>query len=107
MSIIHPRKIIRLSKDWIYRLFWYYLVPDRLSIQHSFKERIGYKCNFKQPQSYNEKIQWLKLNDRKPFYKLYCDKYEVKKIVGTLIGEEHIIPTIGRWKQFKDIDFSS
>ena len=105
MRFFHPKRILRLTKQGFHDLFWYYLVPDKLSIAHSFKERIGRPCDFKDPRSYNEKIQWLKLHDRKPFYKNLCDKYEVKQIVGDWIGQEYIIPTLGRWQRFENIDF--
>lgn len=63
------------------------------------------KLNIKNPQSYNEKLQWLKLNDRKMVYTTMVDKYEVKKYVKDIIGEEYIIPTIGIFDKFKDINF--
>lgn len=107
MKYIHPKRALRLTREGLYRLFWYYLVPDRLSIRHSFREKVGYECNLKDPQSYNEKIQWLKLHDRKPFYKDLCDKYKAKAIIGDVIGGEYIIPTLGRWDKFDDIDFTA
>lgn len=106
MKAIHPKRIIRKSKAALYSFFWYYLVPDSLSISHSFLKRLGYRCNLRTPRSFNEKIQWLKLHDRKPIYKSLCDKYAVKAIIGSVIGEEHIIPTLGHWSRFEEIDFT-
>ena len=68
---------------------------------------IGKKLNLKNPVCFNEKIQWLKLNDHNPSYTELVDKYEVKKFVKEIIGEQHIIKTIGVWDRFDDIDFSS
>ena len=107
MKYLHPKRYLRQTKDFFHRLFWYYLVPDRLSIKHVFKNKLGYDCNLKDPKSYNEKIQWLKLHDRKPEYKFLCDKYEVKRIIGDLIGQQYIIPTLGRWNRYEEIDFSA
>lgn len=59
------------------------------------------------PVTYNEKLQWLKLHDRKPIYISMVDKFEVKKYVAELIGEKYIIPTLGLWDTFDKIDFSS
>ena len=59
------------------------------------------------PQTYNEKLQWLKLYDRKPEYTQMVDKYEAKKYVAAIIGEEYIIPTLGVWDRFEDIDFDA
>lgn len=82
-------------------------LPDRLYLRFVFKGMVGYKLNLKEPRTFNEKIQWIKLHDRKPEYINMVDKYEVKKIVTELIGEKHIIPTIGVWDHFDEIDFNS
>lgn len=63
------------------------------------------KLNSDEPQTFNEKLQWLKLYDRKPEYTNMVDKYEVKKYIASVIGEEYIIPTLGVWDNFDDIDF--
>ncbi len=68
---------------------------------------IGKKLNLDQPQTFNEKLQWLKLHDRKPEYTSMVDKYEAKKYVAERIGEEYIIPTLGVWDNFEEIDFDS
>lgn len=82
-------------------------LPDSMYLRFVFKGMVGYKLNLKQPHTFNEKIQWLKLYDRKPEYVKMVDKYEVKKMVAKLIGEEHIIPTIGVWNSFDEINFES
>lgn len=63
------------------------------------------KLDLEKPQTYNEKLQWLKLNDRKNVYTKMVDKYEAKKYVASVIGEQYIIPTLGVWEKFKDINF--
>jgi hypothetical protein len=65
----------------------------------------GKRPNFKNPQTFNEKMQWLKLHDHNPLYHKIVDKYEVKKYVADIIGDEYIIPTLGVWDRFDDIDF--
>lgn len=106
MSFIHPKRIYRKTSSALKNCFWNYLVPDSLSIKHVFKERLGYKCDLENPKTFNEKIQWLKLHDRKELYHDLVDKFEVKRIVGNLIGNEYIIPTLGIWRKFDDIDFA-
>lgn len=81
-------------------------MPDRLSIRYIFKKKLGYKCDLEHPKSFNEKIQWLKLHDRKEIYHDLVDKDKVKHIVGDLIGDEYIVPTLGVWKRFDEIDFA-
>lgn len=58
------------------------------------------------PNRFNEKLQWLKLHCKKEEYTKLVDKYEVKNIVGSKIGKQYIIPTLGVWDNFEDIDFS-
>ena len=74
-------------------------------LEDQFKKYVGYELNLKNPTSFNEKLQWLKLFDRKPVYTTMVDKYDVKKYVSSIIGEEYIIPTIGIWNHFDEIDF--
>lgn len=80
-------------------------IPDSLYLKIVYKKRIGKKLNLKNPITFNEKLQWLKLHNRKPEYTIMVDKYEVKKYVANIIGEEYIIPTIGVWNHFDEIDF--
>ncbi len=79
---------------------------DQLYLKLKFLSAMGYWCNFKNPQTFCEKIQWLKLNNRKPEFTKMVDKVEVKKYVASIIGQEYIIPTLGVWNKFEDIDFS-
>ncbi len=90
----------------IYRLFPR-LLPDSLFLKCQYFMRIGKKLNLRNPKTFNEKLQWLKLHDRKPEYTTMVDKYEVKKYVAEKIGEQYIIPTLGVWDKFDDIDFNT
>jgi len=83
------------------------ILSDKQYIRYAFKARINKKLNLKNPKTFNEKLQWLKLYNRIPRYTTMVDKYAVKKYVANLIGEEHIIPTIGVWDRVEDIDFES
>lgn len=80
-------------------------IPDSLYLQIMFKKIMGQKLDLKHPTTFNQKLQWLKLHDHNPDYIKLVDKYEVKKIVKDKIGEQYIIPTIGVWDHFDDIDF--
>ena len=79
--------------------------PDRLFLKTIFPLKVGYKLNLNNPQTYNEKIQWLKLYDRNPKYTTMVDKAEAKKYVAGIIGEEYIIPTIAVYDSVEEIDF--
>ena len=81
------------------------LLPDSFFVKALFYFEIGYKLNLKQPKTYNEKIQWLKLYQRDPIMTKMVDKYDAKKYVADRIGEDYIIPTLGVWDSFDNIDF--
>ena len=84
-----------------------WLLSSKGYLKLKYKACIGKTLNLKNPQTYNEKLQWLKLYDRKDIYTTMVDKYEVKKYVADIIGEEYIIPTLGVWDKFDDIDFDA
>ena len=67
---------------------------------------MGYPLNLRNPQTFNEKLNWLKLYNRNPLYTTLVDKYTVKKWVADKIGEQHVVPTLGVWEKFDDIDFN-
>ena len=85
----------------------WFLFPDKPYLQILFYLRMGKRLDLKNPQSFNEKLQWLKLYDRKPEYTQMVDKYAVKDYVANIIGKEYIIPTLGVWDRPEDIDFDS
>lgn len=80
-------------------------ISDEKYLKRKYKMRIGRELNLDRPKTFNEKIQWLKLHDRNPEYTEMVDKYEVKKYVAEIIGEEYIIPTLGVYDKFDEIDF--
>lgn len=85
-------KLFRKLSDETYLKFVYFFV---------FKKRL----NLENPKSFSEKLQWIKLYDRNPYYMKLVDKYEAKIVAESQIGEEHIIKTYGVWDNFDDIDF--
>ena len=66
-----------------------------------------YPLNLDNPRTFSEKLQWLKLYDRRPEYVKMVDKYAAKEYVASIIGEEYIIPTLGVWNKPEDIDWDS
>ena len=101
LSVIkHPSLILlKLDKMNLIRL------SDKKFIEYRFLSEMGYKLNLKSPQTFNEKLQWLKLYDRNPEYTKMVDKYEVREYIKEKIGEEYLIPLIGVYDKFDDIDF--
>lgn len=82
-------------------------LDDKAYLKLMYKIHMGKSLNLDHPQTFNEKLQWLKIYDRNPLYTTLVDKYEVKKYVADKIGEQYIIPTLGVWNHFDDIDFDS
>ena len=83
------------------------VLPDELYLKVKFRQLMGKKLNLKNPQTFSEKLQWLKLYDRRPEYTTMVDKYAVKGYVAKIIGDEYIIPTLGVWDRPEDIDWDS
>lgn len=83
------------------------LIPDRIYLQIVYFRHFKKFIDFDNPKTFNEKIQWLKLNYIKEEYTNLVDKYRVKQYITKLIGEEYVIPTLGVWNNVDDIDFKS
>ena len=81
--------------------------PDKIAVEDSYFEAMGRRPDLKAPKRYSEKLQWQKLYDHNPLYHTLVDKAAVKPYVAALIGEEHIIPTLGVWERAEDIDWDS
>lgn len=83
------------------------LWPDLLYVKCYFRLLVGYWPNLNFPQSFNEKLNWLKFNNRKPLYTRMADKYEAKNIVREIIGEEYVVPCYGVWEKSSEINFDA
>lgn len=82
-------------------------LPDATYLKLLYRFKMGHRLDLKNPQTFTEKLQWLKLYNRKPEYTKMVDKYAVKEYVAKKIGEEYIIPTLGVWDKPEDIDWAS
>ena len=104
-------KIIRAFKDPLFALglILNQIAPliknDELFLKWKYYTVFHRFPNLKNPQTYNEKLQWLKLHDKHPEYTQMVDKAEAKKYLANIIGEEYIIPTLGVYNSFDEIDF--
>ena len=87
-SLKDPRKILKYLVYKTARIW-----PDEIFLKMLFPLRVGYKLDLDNPKTYNEKLQWLKLHNRKPIYTKMVDKVDAKEYVANIIGEEYIIPT--------------
>lgn len=80
-------------------------LSDELYLKLSYKGNTGRKLNLDDPQRYTEKLQWMKIYDHNPLYTTMVDKAAAKEWATEIIGAEHVIPTLGVWERFEDIDF--
>ena len=80
-------------------------IPDKFQIESYYRLEMGKKLDLKNPKTMNEKLQWLKLYNRKEEYKVLVDKIKVKETVKKEIGEKYVVPLLGVWDSFDEIDF--
>lgn len=104
------RKIKRYAKDPYYSIGWVMidkcprLMSDKFYLSVQWKRLEGYNLDWENPKTFREKLQWLKVYDRKPVYTTMADKYMAKKWVAERIGEQYIIPTLEVYDSVEDID---
>ncbi len=96
------RVLFRLARNG-----WLNWLPDETILKIMYKSRLHRKPDFVHPKTYNEKMQWLKLHDRKPIHTRMVDKIEAKGFIADVVGEQYTIPTLGVWDRAEDIDFDS
>lgn len=82
-------------------------LPDKLYLQIFYFSTTGKFINFKNPKGFNEKLQWLKVNDKRPEYTALVDKLAVREHIKNVLGEEYLFPLLGTWNSFEKIDFNA
>ncbi len=110
MAFINSIKKIVNNRPYREELFNTYIAnkfcDDETIIKKMFRLKMGYDLDLSNPKTFNEKLQWLKLYDRRPEYTVYVDKYKVRAFIASKIGEQYLIPLIGVYESAEDIDFS-
>lgn len=76
-------------------------------LEERYRKLTGQKMDIRNPRTYSEKIQWLKLYDPNPFRSQLTDKVEVRNWIKNNIGEEFLIPIYGVYNKFEEIDFNA
>ena len=93
IAILDSRRLLKWIPDSLYLRILYYLKMKK-------------KLDLENPKYFTEKLQWLKLYDRKPEYTLIVDKYAVRQFVAERVGEEYLVPLVGGpWNSFDEINF--
>lgn len=107
------KKVLReAAKDpsarfaYLSKLGLYNWMSDAKYLKRKYKSVFGRELDLEHPKTYNEKLQWLKLYDRKDQYTIMADKYRAKQYVTERLGEGHVVPLLGVWDDPDEIDFS-
>lgn len=82
-------------------------VSDSYALKQQWKSKRGTNLDLRHPQKLSEKLQWLKIHDRKPLYTTLVDKYRAKIWLENQFGAEHIIPTLFVYQNVDEIDFDA
>lgn len=80
-------------------------IPDITYLRIQYYLKMKKRLNLENPQTFSEKIQWLKLYGRRPIDTVLSDKYAVKDYISKNIGSQYVIPLLGVWDKFSEIDF--
>lgn len=98
----HPVVLVRMLLDFLAPI-----MPDELFLKVKFHLAVGYILNLKNPKTFNQKLQWLKLNDIHLEYTKMVDRVAAKEYVASIIGEKYIIPTLGVWNNVNEVNWES
>jgi len=96
-------KLIKEAKKYKKRAT--FLPPYKQELENWWLRVSGHPLDLYNPKTFNEKIQWLKLYDSTPIKTKLADKYLVRDWVKEKIGEQYLIPLLGVYDRFDDIDF--
>ena len=110
LKILHVIKLMFKNPNVVLLFCWNKIAPlvsDKLFLHVLFRLRMGYWMNFDNPQTFSEKLQWLKLNNKKAEYSRMVDKIEAKEYVKNIIGEDYIVPTISVYNSVEEIDWDA
>lgn len=90
---------------YLLRRFFSKYLSDETFVRWEYFSGMKKFPNLDHPTTYNEKLQWLKLNNQHEEYAQLVDKYEAKEYVRQILGDSVIIPTLGVWESFDEIEF--
>ena len=95
----------RLAASVVWEACSKMIKSDKLYLKVYYYLHTGKRLNLDNPVSFNEKMQWLKLHNTKPVCTQMADKYAVRQLITDSIGEDYLIPLLGVWDCFDEIDF--
>lgn len=99
----NPTRIIKVLGSRSF-LNW---IPDEIYLKMVFKAEVGYRLNLKNPMTYNEKLQWLKINNRESIQAIHADKFKVRDYIARTVGDEFLVPLIGVYSSVDEINWTN
>lgn len=81
-------------------------IPDKPFLELQYYLKLGRRLNLNPPRLYNEKLQWIKLYDRREEYRAYVDKLAVRDFVREKVGEKYLIPALAACERVDEIDWA-
>jgi oligosaccharide repeat unit polymerase len=106
-KIIKAIKNPKLTIIYILNFKAFRIIPDTIFLKIKYRLTMGKKLDLSNTKTFNEKLQWLKLYDRNPLYTNLVDKYEVRKYIEKTIGKDYLIPLLGVYDDFEQINFNT
>lgn len=103
----HPKKCMNYITNKILESSLGRKMGDEEYLKRMFKLKMGYELDLESPRTYNEKLQWLKINYHNPDCVTMVDKYLSKQYVADRIGQQYVVPLYGVWERFDEIDFDA
>lgn len=104
-QIPYIKKFLLWNYNGLCSIVQHIIKNDERYISFLYIIKFHRRINLRNPQTFNEKLQWLKLYGHRPEYVIMADKYKVKQFVADRIGEEYVVPCLGVWERAEDIDF--
>lgn len=106
-NILQSLPFLEKRSRYTHSIFPFTRLDDRVWLEYFFKKRMGYSLDFKHLQTFNEKLQWMKIYDRNPLYTQLSDKYLVRDYVIKKIGKEFLNPLVGVYQTAEQIDWTN
>lgn len=106
-NYLHSLKFFRERYQWFHKRFPFTWLDDKYFLEYYFFWKLGYRLNLKNPRTINEKLNWMKLYDRNPFYTQISDKWMCRDYVRRTIGPRYLKPLLGVYEAVEEISCKS
>lgn len=102
-----PEEFIKTFYEFLRHKRILCFLSDKGYIRLTYKVYFSKSINLDNPQTFNEKLNWLKLNYKLPVMRTLVDKFDVKQYVSQKIGDQYIVPSLALWDDYASIDLTN